>query len=67
VVLARDYHDAGIEASQMAVRIMNGEDPAKIPFKPVTRSRLVINPKAAAACNLVIPPAVIKRAEKTIE
>jgi len=32
VVVARDYYEAGRDASRLAVRIMRGESPAGIPF-----------------------------------
>ena len=67
VVLARDYYDAGVSAGLIAARILRGEKPAAIPFTAITRSRLIVNPGAARAIGLTLPPAVLKRAEETIK
>jgi ABC-type uncharacterized transport system substrate-binding protein len=66
VVLARDYGDAGREAGLLAARVMRGENPAKIPFIPFSKTKLVINTKAARQTGLTIPPAVVKKAEEVI-
>ena len=66
VALARDYHEGGRESGLLAARIMRGENPASIPFKPATRTKLVINQAAARASGLVIPAAVLKRADEVI-
>jgi ABC-type uncharacterized transport system substrate-binding protein len=66
VVLGRDFYDAGREASGLAVRVMNGESPARIPFKPLKTARLMVNLDAARAQGLRLPPAVVARAEKVI-
>jgi ABC-type uncharacterized transport system substrate-binding protein len=61
VTLARDYYDAGWAAGLFAVRIIRGENPAKIPIESFTKTTLVINPAAARAVGLNIPPSVMKR------
>ena len=61
VTLARDYHDAGKAAGLMAVRIMRGESPAKIPFQSFTKTKLLINAAAARAVGLHIPQSVMAR------
>ena len=66
VVLARDYGDAGREAGLLAARVMRGENPGKIPFIPYSKTKLVINTKAARQVGLTIPPAIIKKAEEVI-
>jgi ABC-type uncharacterized transport system substrate-binding protein len=66
VVIGRDYHEAGVSAAAMAVRIMRGEKPGKIPFTPVTKTRLIVNPGAAQAIGLTLPPELLKRAAETI-
>ena len=62
VVLARDYGDAGREAGLLAARVMRGENPAKIPFIPYSKTKLVLNTKAARHIGLTLPPAVVKKA-----
>lgn len=66
IVVARDYYDGGLEAADIAARIMRGENPSKIPFQPLRDTRLIVNKKAASQCNLEIPPTVLKRAYKVI-
>ena len=66
VVLARDYNEAGRLSALMAARIMRGENPAKIPFGSVTRTRLIINPAAAAAVGLHFPADFVKTADEVI-
>jgi ABC-type uncharacterized transport system substrate-binding protein len=67
VVLGRNYQEAGVATAAMAARIMRGEKPAEIPFTPLTNTTLIVNPGAARAISLTLPPALLKRAEKTIK
>jgi ABC-type uncharacterized transport system substrate-binding protein len=66
VVLARDFHDAGMRAAGLAVRIMNGESPADIPFQPLDTTSLQVNLDAARAQHLELPPALLARAQRVI-
>ena len=66
VVLARDFQDGGRESASLAARIMRGENPKSIPFKPTTIIRLLINQPASRANGLVIPATVLKRADEVI-
>jgi ABC-type uncharacterized transport system substrate-binding protein len=61
VTLARDYHDAGMAAALIAVRIMRGESPARIPIQSFTKTKLVINSAAARAVGLHIPASVMRQ------
>ncbi len=67
VVVARDYFDGGRESALMAVRVMRGEDPSKIPFEHLKTTRLLVNKKAGAESGLRIPESVLKRATRIIE
>ena len=62
-VIARDFEDAGREAAYLAVRILQGESPASIPFQPIRQSRLMINLAVARAANLIIPASLLRRAD----
>jgi ABC-type uncharacterized transport system substrate-binding protein len=66
LVLARDFHEAGLRAAALAVRIMNGESPATIPFQPLDTAQLQINLDAARAQGLELSPALVARAERVI-
>ena len=65
-VVARDYYDGGIEAAQLAVRVMRGESPASIPIQPLSKNKLIINLAAARAVGLTIPASVLKKADSVI-
>ena len=66
VVVARDYFDGGHAAGLMAARIMRGEQPATIPFAPLTKTRIIVNFDAARTMGLRIPPSVVQRASEVI-
>jgi putative ABC transport system substrate-binding protein len=57
---------AGREAALLAIRVMRGESPAKMPFVPVRKTRLIVNRTAARVCGLTLPPAVLQRAQEVI-
>jgi ABC-type uncharacterized transport system substrate-binding protein len=50
----------------MALKIMHGEDPAKIPFELVSKSNLTINLATAAKLGLTIPEKVKAEAVEII-
>jgi ABC-type uncharacterized transport system substrate-binding protein len=66
VVLARDYFDNGREAGLVAARVMRGENPAAIPFRSVSKTRLIVNLEAARAVGFTIPAALVKQADEVI-
>jgi putative ABC transport system substrate-binding protein len=66
VVIGRDYYDAGRQAAGLAVRIMNGESPAQIPFQPLETEQLLLNLDAARAQGLDLPSGLIARADRVI-
>jgi len=67
VVVARDYYDGGIEAAQLAVRVMRGESAASIPFQLLRKNKIILNLRAASAIGLVIPEPVLKKANRVID
>lgn len=66
VVMARDYFDNGREAGLTAARVMRGENISKIPFKSVSKTRLIVNLEAARAVGFTIPLALVRRADEVI-
>ncbi len=66
VTLARDYHDAGMAAALVAVRIIRGESPARIPIQSFTKTKLIINPEAARAVGMNIPQSVMRLGPEVI-
>jgi ABC-type uncharacterized transport system substrate-binding protein len=67
ITLARDYHDAGREAALIAARVMRRENPGTIPFKPYTRTKLIVNLDAARAAGLTIPTSLMEQADEVID
>jgi ABC-type uncharacterized transport system substrate-binding protein len=67
VAVARDYREAGRLAARLALRVMRGEDPGRIPFTPLGRSVLVVSRKNAAKFGLRIPRTVLNRADKVVD
>jgi len=57
-----DFEDMGYRSGQLAVRIKNGESPARIPFEAMSDVKVTINPEAARRQGVTFPAAVLKRA-----
>lgn len=66
VVLARDYFDSGKLGATLAVRILRGESPARIPIHALEGTKLMLNLPAAHAAGLTLPPDLINNAEQVI-
>ncbi|HVY69722.1 MAG TPA: ABC transporter substrate-binding protein [Verrucomicrobiae bacterium] len=62
VVVAREHHDAGVEAAKIAARVLRGEKPASIPFQNFAGTKIILNRTAIRQFGLTIPPALEKRA-----
>lgn len=63
VVLSNDHFDGGRESGWIAAQVIRGASPAQFPYNGITRTRLIVNRRIAAAANLKIPDAVLGRAE----
>lgn len=65
-VVSRDYHQAGVDAVKLAVKILKGENPAKIPFEFVSKTKLLINPAAAKTYGIVFPAEISDNKEVVV-
>lgn len=52
--LARDYYDAGLEAAEKAVSILEGKHPSEIPFNNTQSEKLILNQTLANKYGLVL-------------
>ncbi|HYD84985.1 MAG TPA: ABC transporter substrate binding protein, partial [Opitutus sp.] len=62
-----DHHDAGRETGLIAARVLRGENPADIPYRSSTLTRLIVNLRLAREAGLTLPPAVLARADQIVE
>ena len=66
VALGWDFYDNGLKSAELAVRVMEGENPADIPFQGLDKILLHVNLEAADVQGLHIPESVLQRADKVI-
>jgi putative ABC transport system substrate-binding protein len=64
--LGYDFHEMGLRTGRLAVRVMNGESPARIPIQSLDEVRLYVNPAAAAKQGVVLPKEVLDRAARAV-
>ena len=57
-----EYVELGRQTGRMAARVLNGEDPATIPYEIITNSYLYVNPTALADYGLEVPAELSERA-----
>jgi putative ABC transport system substrate-binding protein len=62
-----DFYGMGYKSGEIAVRVKNGESPAKVPFQSMTDDKLSINLKTAEQQGVTFPPDVLKQASEIIE
>jgi putative ABC transport system substrate-binding protein len=62
-----DYFQIGHSAGRKAVWILKGERPGDIPWELGEKLVLMINEKAARAQGAIIPPALLKKADRVIQ
>ena len=63
LVLANDHFDGGRESALLAAKVIRGVSPARLPYQPVKKVRLIANLDAAKLIGFQIPGRVLHRAE----
>lgn len=58
-----DYVALGVQAGNMAARVLNGEDISKIPFETIKESKITVNKDAAEKLGITIPEDILAAAE----
>jgi len=58
-----DFAELGYKAGRLAVRVKNGESPARIPFESMNEFTLRVNLEAARRQGVDFPPRILRRAE----
>ncbi len=61
--ISRDYYQGGKDAVNLAVQILEGMNPADIPFQFVSKTNIMINLGAADYYGLTIPDEIINSAD----
>ncbi|MGD1009408.1 MAG: ABC transporter substrate-binding protein [Candidatus Aminicenantales bacterium] len=61
-----DFHDMGYKTGQVALRVKNGESPARIPIQFMTDVKVALNLAAAEKQGVVFPKEILARAVKII-
>jgi putative ABC transport system substrate-binding protein len=65
--LGFNYYDLGRQTGKMVVRVLEGEAPGTMPVEGVETTELFVNPAAAEAMGISLPPAVVERAKVVVE
>ena len=62
-----DYEQLGYQTALMAIKILEGEDPAGMPVEKQTESLLVLNKSAAARMGITLPQDMLDAADAVID
>jgi len=62
--LGIDYYELGKQTGEMAIRVLEGEDPANMPVEKQKNMKLYLNKKAAEAMGVEIPEEILKQADE---
>jgi putative tryptophan/tyrosine transport system permease protein len=66
LALGASFRDNGYDMGLVMIRVLRGESPATIPFRTTVTSRLEVDLTAAASFGVVIPQAIIDRADTVV-
>ncbi len=60
-------NDIGRQAGELAVKILGGKMPSKIPYTTARRVKLTVNLKAAQKLEMEIPRSILEKADQIIQ
>jgi len=63
ISLGLSFYTNGYEMGTIMIRVLRGEDPAKIPFQSARKRQLIVDLDAARAYGVTIPDAIVKRSD----
>jgi ABC-type uncharacterized transport system substrate-binding protein len=66
MTMSVDYFDNGVASGRLAMRVLNGEKAAQIPFEPVRKTLFSVNLTVAAQSGVVVPERLLKKADEVI-
>ena len=66
LALGLSFSQNGYDMGLILIRVLHGEDPAKIPFKRATGKVLVVDLNAAREYGMTIPQSIVARADSVI-
>lgn len=67
ISIGADYYEVGRETSRVAVRVINGENPADIPINDCVPEKMAINLALADAYGITIPRDLLNKAGKVLK
>lgn len=62
-----DYEKLGYQTGMMAIKVLEGEDPATMPIETLDEVQLIVNPAAAKRMGVTIPDELLDKADQVIE
>jgi len=64
VSMGASFEDGGYDAGLQLIRVLRGEDPARMPFLESAKRRIEVDLAAAEAIGFTVPPALVARAAR---
>jgi putative tryptophan/tyrosine transport system substrate-binding protein len=64
--LGYDFYEMGLKTGRIAVRVMNGESPGRIPIQAMDEVRLYLNTAAAGTQGVAFSKSILDRADRII-
>ncbi len=62
-----DYEKLGYQTGMMAIKVLEGADPATMPIETLEEVQLILNPAAAKRMGVTIPEELLEKADQVIK